>query len=109
MAYCRFMTLVKDDKFSAESKPQHDRRKDKKAVTVPVETSIKSVEIVDEDQDLSGPSSGVRLTEAEREANLCEVFRLQRNLLKKLNLDDEVEPEEKEVEEFKYPAPFRTI
>ena len=109
MAYCRFMTLVKNDKLSSESKPQHDRRKDKKAATDPVETLKKSVEIVEEDQDLSGPSSGVRLTEAEREANLCEVFRLQRNLLKKLNLDDEVEPEEKEVEVFKYTSPFRTI
>ena len=51
----------------------------------------------------------IRLTESEREANLCEVFRLQRNLLKKLNLDDEYEPEVKDIEEFTYPAPLRAV
>ena len=53
--------------------------------------------------------SSTRLTETEREANLCEVFRLQRILLKKLNLDDEEEPEVKEIEDFTYPAPLRAV
>ena len=51
----------------------------------------------------------IRLTETEREANLCEVFRLQRNLLKKLNLEDEDEAEVKEIEEFKYPGSLRAV
>ena len=37
----------------------------------------------------------IRLTQSEREANLCEVSRLQRNLLKNLNLDEEDEPGDK--------------
>ena len=56
------MTLVKDDKLAAESKSKQDRRKEKKTASAsdPVENLKKTVEIVVEDQDLSGPSSGVR-------------------------------------------------
>ena len=54
------MTLVKDDKLAAESKSKQDRRKEKKTAIDPVENLKKTVEIVVEDQDLSGPSSGVR-------------------------------------------------
>ena len=54
------MTLVKDDKLAAESKSKQDRRKEKKTASDPVERLKKTVEIVVEDQDLSGPSSGVR-------------------------------------------------
>ena len=63
------MTLVKDDKSSDAPKSKPDRRKEKKPITTtttattkagPVENLKKSVEIVEEDQDLSGPSSGVR-------------------------------------------------
>ena len=53
------MTLVKDDKLAAESKSKQDNRKEKKTASDPVEKK-KTVEIVVEDQDLSGPSSGVR-------------------------------------------------
>ena len=58
------MTLVKDDKPSDDPKSKQDRRKEKKATTTtsdPGESVKQSVENVEEeDEDLSGPSSGVR-------------------------------------------------
>ena len=57
------MTLVKDEKAPDASKSNQNRRKEKKPSTkgpVAAETLKKSVEIVEEHQDLSGPSSGVR-------------------------------------------------
>ena len=50
-------------------------------------------DIVD-DEDESGPSSGVRLTEEERENNLFELYKLQRKLLKGLQLTEDDDDDE---------------
>ena len=57
------MTLVKDEKAPDASKSNQNRRKEKNSSgkgRVAAETLKKSVDIVEEDQYLSGPSSGVR-------------------------------------------------
>ena len=82
------MTLIKDDKSSKASGRKSESKLKQNQSTViksPVETNQDSVSEVFLTDHLPGPSSGVRLTEAEREANLCEVFRLQRLLLRQLN------------------------
>ena len=45
----------------------------------------------DEEDDGSGPSSGLRLTSEEREENLSEVYRLQRKMLRGFYIEDEEE------------------
>ena len=90
------MTLIKDDKSSKASGRKSDgklRQNQSTVIKSPVETNQDSVSEVFLTDHLPGPSSGVRLTEAEREANLCEVFRLQRLLLKQLNHKEEEKEE----------------
>lgn len=43
----------------------------------------------EDDDDGSGPSSGIRLTEEERENNLFELYKLQRKLLRGLHLTED--------------------
>ena len=82
------MTLVKDCKSSQTPKPKPDKSKLSK--TKRSDDTVEEVPtILDRPDDVDcGPSSGVKLTSAEREANLCELFRLQR-LLMNLQLDED--------------------
>ena len=85
------MTLVKDSKSSKTPKSKPDKSKLTKRSqpcddTVEVEGVTET--LVRPDDVGCGPSSGVKLTNAEREANLCELLRLQR-LLMNLQLDED--------------------
>ena len=52
----------------------------------------------EEEDDGSGPSSGLRLSSKEREQNYIELFRLQRMMLQSLRLSDTDDEDEEEVE-----------
>ena len=118
MLLSRYMTLKKDDKTASKDKPKKQivksdkptlkikelvtSAKTEKEKVKPKEknkTSCEKVQSQDDDEDDgSGPSSGTRLTYEERQKNLCEVYRLQRKMLRGL-ISSEHEDEEEEVEE----------
>ena len=85
------MKLVKDSKPSEAGVKQTNktRRTVEKRTMDPVERSETG-----SGECVSGPSNGVRLSAVEREANLCEVYRLQRQLLRDLYIDLEEDEEE---------------
>ena len=94
------MRLVKDCKTSEASKAKPNKTTKKTSIkTGPCDspgekTPKKMIKTEDVFYEECGPSSGVRLTEAQREANLCEVFKLQKNLLRNLQLEDEEDESE---------------
>ena len=49
---------------------------------------------IDDSDDDAGPSTGVRITEEQREENLWILQKLQRNILRRLHLDDDEDDDE---------------
>jgi hypothetical protein len=121
MLLSRYMTLKKDDKSASKIKDKPKKQiiksnkqtlkreetvtsitKEKEKIKAKETTSCEKSQSQDDDEDNgSGPSSGIRLTYEERQNNLCEVYRLQRKMLREL-LFDENEDEEMEEEEDVY-------
>jgi len=126
----KYMTLKKDDKSAnkTKDKPRKQITKtklpssqidnkvkteskitDKNTSEIPKKASCKRLQSDDDnEEDESGPSSGIRMTDEERQINLCELYRLQRKMLRgimstedddeeeqtKLDTDERVEGEE---------------
>jgi len=104
----RFMTLKRDDKTVAKQKTKKCLTKKtpklipEKVNSIREEVSAKERAVIEEEGCGEGPSNGVCLTIEQREANLSEVYRLQRRMLWKLSLnhsDSENEEEGKETDE----------
>ena len=116
----RFMTLKRDDKTVAKQKTKKCLAKKtpklipEKVNSIREEVSAEERAEVEEEGCGEGPSNGVCLTIEQREANLSEVYRLQRRMLWKLSLnlsdsEDEEEGKETDEEDLESPGNSRNI
>ena len=76
----------------AESETEGVTERRSEDTTTPVPAAI------DDSDDDAGPSTGVRITEEQREENLWILQKLQRNILRRLHLDDDEDDDDEDLE-----------